>query len=269
VILLLKGKGDGGTNMEMRNSQVFLKDVLGEMKEIVKLPDQGCTSEVSRIVTGDRTYVLKTAFKEKYREWLKSEAEVLESLSLQRSIPMPRFYGFREDEHASHLLMSFEKGMTLTAALKNAGSTLEKQSLIRSFGQFIMQLHKQEPVFKLDSDWLETQLNRAHIYAESGQADGSLELLEQLIADKPNYVKQTMIHGDCTTDNVLVIDGEVRMFIDVAGMTLGDPRYDEALAIRKIRNNPELLAAFYEGYTRYRVTEEEFRYFEEGLYEFF
>ncbi|MCM3572538.1 phosphotransferase [Mesobacillus subterraneus] len=255
--------------MEMRNSQEFFKDVLGEIKEIVKLPDQGCTSEVSGIVTGDGTYLLKSAFKEKYREWLKSEAEILESLSLQRSIPVPRYYGFMEDEHASHLLMSFEKGITLTAALKNAESIWEKQRLFRSFGQFIMQLHEQEPVFKTDFDWLETQLKRARIYAESGQADGSLQLLDQLIVNKPNYVKQTMIHGDSTTDNVLLIDGEVRMFIDVAGMTLGDPRYDEALAIRKIRNNPELLAAFYEGYTRYRVTEEEFRYFEEGLYEFF
>ncbi|MBT2636883.1 MULTISPECIES: phosphotransferase [unclassified Bacillus (in: firmicutes)] len=255
--------------MEMRNSQAFFKDVLGEIKKIVKLPDQGCTSEVSRIFTGDGTYLLKSAFKEKYREWLKSEAEVLESLSLQRSIPVPRLYGFMEDEHASHLLMSFEKGISLTAALKNAGSSCEQQRLIRSFGQFMMQLHEQEPVFMTDSDWLETQLNRARKYAESGQADGSLELLEQLIANKPNYVKQTMVHGDCTSDNVLVIEGEVRVFIDVAGMTLGDPRYDEALATRKIRNNPELLAAFYEGYTRYRVTDEEFQYFEEGLYEFF
>ena len=253
----------------MRGRQGVFEDIIGEINKVEKLPDQGCTSEVCRIVTGERIYLLKSAFKQKYREWLKVEAEVLEGLSFQRSISVPRFYGFTEDEHASHLLMSFEEGITLTAALNIAGSNFEKQRLIRSFGQFIMQLHEQEPVFKRDSDWLETQMNKACIYAESGQADGSLELLKQLIASKPNYVQQTMIHGDCTTDNVLVIDGEVRMFIDVAGMTLGDPRYDEALATRKIRKNPELLAAFYEGYTRHTVTEEEFRYFEEGLYEFF
>ncbi|WP_102262398.1 phosphotransferase family protein [Mesobacillus jeotgali] len=253
----------------MRNSNVFFKDVLGEIKKIEKIPEQGCTSEVSMIVTGDGTYILKSVFKEKYREWLKLEAEVLESLSFQRPIPVPWFYGFTEEEHASHLLMSFEEGITLTAALRNAGTNQEKRRLIRSFGQFIFQLHNQEPVFKTDSDWLETQLKRARKYAESGQADGSLELLEQLIANKPEHVKQTMIHGDCTTDNVLVIYGEVRMFIDVAGMTRGDPRYDEALAIRKFRHNPELVSAFYEGYTRHRVTDDEFRYFEKGLYEFF
>jgi len=96
-----------------------------------------------------------------------------------------------------------------------------------------------------------------------------LKLLESLILNRPLPVNQTMIHGDCTTDNVLVIDGEVSMFIDVAGMTVGDPRYDESLAIRNIINEPELLEAFYEGYSRYRVTMKEFKYFAEGLYEFF
>ena len=78
-----------------------------------------------------------------------------------------------------------------------------------------------------------------------------------------------MIHGDCTTDNVFVMDGEIKLFIDVAGMTIGDPRYDVSLAIRKFVDNPELLNAFYEGYTRYRVSKDEFQYFDEGLYEFF
>ncbi|CAM3722350.1 phosphotransferase [Mesobacillus thioparans] len=93
--------------------------------------------------------------------------------------------------------------------------------------------------------------------------------MRQLESDQPQKVKQTTIHGDCTTDNELVVDGEVSLFIDVAGMTLGDPRYDESLAIRKFRDMPELLASFYEGYTRYRISDNEFRYFEEGLYEFF
>lgn len=259
----------GDRNIDMTSSQVLFEDIIGEVIKIEKLPEQGCTSEVSRIVTEDGTYILKSAFKKKYREWLKVEAEVLGSLSFQRSIPVPRFYGFTEDEHTSHLLMSCEQGITLTAALRNAETVSERQRLIRSFGQFIMKLHDQEPGFKTDSDWLETQLKRGRIYAESGQADGSLDLLKQLIANKPQPVKQTMIHGDCTTDNVLVIDGEVRMFIDVAGMTLGDPRYDEALAIRKFRHNPEWLTAFYEGYTRHKITDEEFSFFEEGLYEFF
>lgn len=82
-------------------------------------------------------------------------------------------------------------------------------------------------------------------------------------------MKQTMIHGDCTTDNVLVMNGKVKMFIDVAGMTVGDPRYDEALAVGRFMKNPELLDAFYEGYNRYKINKEEYQYFDEGLYTFF
>lgn len=104
---------------------------------------------------------------------------------------------------------------------------------------------------------------------EQGVAEGGMALLESLILRKPAPVPASMIHGDCTTDNVLVTDGEVYLFIDVAGMTVGDPRYDESLATRRFRNDPELLDAFYEGYTRYRVTEEERQYFHEGLYAFF
>jgi hypothetical protein len=61
----------------------------------------------------------------------------------------------------------------------------------------------------------------------------------------------------------------VGVFIDVAGMTFGDPRYDEALAIRKFLDHPDYMEAFYQGYTRHRITKEEYEYFEEGLYMFF
>jgi aminoglycoside phosphotransferase (APT) family kinase protein len=252
----------------MRNSQILLQDIVGELITLEKLPEQGWTSEVSRIVTKSGTYLLKSAFKEKYRDWLRAEAMVLMSLEDGSEIPVPTYKGFIEEDDRSHLIMSFEKGITLTAALREAGTLSEKERLIRSFGRFVQKLHEQDPVFNSEGDWLDAQLRRAQLYAEKRQSEGSLELLEQLKSSKPQNVKQTMIHGDCTTDNVLVINGEVEIFIDVAGMTVGDPRYDEALAIRKFRHHPDLLAAFYKGYTRYRVSQEEFQYFE-GLYDFF
>lgn len=52
-------------------------------------------------------------------------------------------------------------------------------------------------------------------------------------------------------------------------LTVGDPRYDEALAVGRYMENPELLNAFYEGYTRYKISKEEYQYFDEGLYTFF
>ncbi|MGM7722900.1 phosphotransferase [Metabacillus sp. Hm71] len=166
--------------------------------------------------------------------------------------------------------MSFEDGITLTSALNLAKSTTEKKSLIRSFGQFLHHLHEKKDLqnFKQENNWLEERLVKAQSYVENGQTDGNLELLNQLNSNKPIPVQQTMIHGDYTTDNVLVVNGKVELFIDVSGMTVGDPRYDESLAIGKFIHNPEYIHAFYEGYKRYKVTKEELRYFE-GLYEFF
>ncbi|MDP4552308.1 aminoglycoside phosphotransferase family protein [Alkalihalobacillus macyae] len=169
--------------------------------------------------------------------------------------------------------MSFEIGLTLTTALKKARNQHEKCTLIKSFGKLVCGLHETNPVGSLHSekDWICEQLSKAERYLESGNTDGDLELLQKLKLNLPSRVQQTMIHGDCTTDNVMVLDGdgEVRLFIDVAGMTIGDPRYDESLAIRKWINNEEYITAFYEGYIRYRVTKQEFEYFKEGLYEFF
>jgi aminoglycoside phosphotransferase (APT) family kinase protein len=248
-----------------------VEGIIGKVNSVEIMAEQGCTSEVSRVEANGKTYVLKSAFKEKYRNWLAVEAHVLERLIDEKFIPVPRYYGFFEQEDGSHLLMSYEQGITLTAALRSAESFSKKERLIRSFGQFLQQLHELEPleVFQQDENWLDSQLSRAQTYVENGQTDGTFKLLEHLRAIKPRCVRQTMIHGDCTTDNVLVVEGEVRMFIDVAGMTIGDPRYDEALAIGRFIQSTEYLKAFYEGYTRYKVTKNEYEYFDEGLYTFF
>ncbi|MEL3971178.1 aminoglycoside phosphotransferase family protein [Rossellomorea oryzaecorticis] len=251
--------------------KVKIEEVTGCIHKTNVLDEQGWTSEVRRVYTGDRSYLLKSSYKGKYRTWLKEEAQVLKKLTGNTVISVPEYYGLIEEKDGDHLIMSFEDGMSLTAALSKAASETERKSLIRSFGRFLHEFHDQEPIdfFRSEGDWLEGQLLKAQHYAENGQCDGSLTLLENLKTDRPSPVKQTIIHGDCTTDNVMVIDGVVQLFIDVAGMTVGDPRYDESLAIRKFMNNTEYVTAFYDGYTRYKVTKKEFQYFDEGLYEFF
>jgi len=118
-------------------------------------------------------------------------------------------------------------------------------------------------------NWLSRQLKKAERYLEHGQTEGCLQLLEKLKSNKPLPVGQTIIHGNCTTDNILVINGEVQLFIFVAGMTIGDPRYGESLAVRNLINNEKYVGAFYDGYKRYKVSKQGFQYFEKGLYEFF
>lgn len=243
---------------------------VGGITDIHKLANQGCTSEVRKITAGSGCYLLKSSYDDRYRQWLRNEAIVLEKLAGD-IIPVPKYVGFVEELAASHLIMSFEEGITLTAALEQAGHDAERKALLKSFGIILQSLHEMEVIDSLDErqDWLDRQLAIAEKYVLQGQTEGSLELLKKLKVHKPQPVKQTIIHGDCTTDNVLVMDGEVRLFIDVAAMTVGDPRYDEALAIGRFIDKPDDLEAFYEGYKRYRVSKEEYTYFDEGLYEFF
>jgi aminoglycoside phosphotransferase (APT) family kinase protein len=242
---------------------------IGKITAIKQMPEQGCTSEVHLIETPEHYYILKSSFKDKYRAWLKSEAEVLRD-GRYGNIPLPAFHAFFEEKGASHLIMSYVDGISLTSALKNACSETENKKLITSFGEFLNRLHEAGPFSpEKEHSWLENQLVLARNYLDSGQSEGDMNLLERMIAHKPDPVHQTIIHGDCTTDNVLVVDGKVGVFIDVAGMTFGDPRYDEALAIREFLDHPDYMEAFYQGYTRHRITKEEYEYFEEGLYMFF
>lgn len=247
-----------------------LEAFLGEITDIHKLANQGCTSEVQKIITANASYLLKSSYDNRYREWLRNEAIVLQKLRYKK-IPVPHYVGFVEEKDASHLIMSFEEGATLTSALRSAESEAERKVLLKSFGQLLQELHETEVLETLyeHEDWLERQLITAEKYVMQGQTEGSLELLKKLKSNKPQPVTQTIIHGDCTTDNVLVINGEVRLFIDVAAMTVGDPRYDESLAIGRFIDKPDYLYAFYEGYKRNRVSKEEYSYFDEGLYEFF
>ena len=245
-----------------------IERLIGPFHKMVRLAEQGCTSEVSQVMTDNGSFLLKSSFQAKYREWLKTEADVLERLR-GTEVPVPRYHGFMEYKDSSHLLMSFEDGASLSTCLGNARSDDESKSLIKAFGSFLFDLHQMSvPSLASSPVWLDQQLAKAEIYARRGEADGSLELLQKLKENKPAPVRQTVIHGDCTTDNILVLEKGL-IWIDVAGMKIGDPRCDECLAIRKLRGNSEYIEAFYEGYTRYRVSEDEFTYFNNGLYEFF
>ena len=62
------------------------QEIVGEINKVLVLAEQGCTSEVRQLVTDQGSYILKSSFKKKYRDWLKSEANVLESLNNQNLI---------------------------------------------------------------------------------------------------------------------------------------------------------------------------------------
>ncbi|MGG4547692.1 aminoglycoside phosphotransferase family protein [Rossellomorea marisflavi] len=243
-----------------------IERLAGQIRQHKLLEEQGCTSEVSRIETGEGTFILKKASHPRYRDWLKKEAQALQRV--QEHVAVPGFMGFWESARDSYLLMEYIEGISLTSALKEVDDGGERLVLIRSFGDFLHRFHERAPLVGGEKgDWLERVWEEAEPYVRAGETDGDIALLEQLKEERPASVNPTMIHGDCNPDNVLVVDNEVNCFIDVSGMTVGDPLYDESLAIGKFKG--EERDAFYDGYKRYRVSDEEFTYFYHGMYELF
>lgn len=66
-----------------------IEEIIGKINRVDVLDEQGWTSEVRRIVTVKGSYLLKSAFKEKYRMWLKEEAKILEKINQEKQIPVP------------------------------------------------------------------------------------------------------------------------------------------------------------------------------------
>ena len=248
----------------------LFEQIIGEVKTLDFPSKQGATSEVVIVQASNGDFVCKTATNSLYRTWLAKEADNLKVLSKYSAIQTPEIYQYVETDSESHLLMSLEKGVPLREALKSSRSEAERAALLTSFGQLLKELHEVELVseMKREQPWLERQLEIAAYNLANYPVDGDEVLLQKLKENLPNPIEQTMIHGDCTIDNVLVTEGQVHMFIDVGGMAVGDPRYDVALAIRSIKQNLDDLQAFYRGYGRKPISEEEYIYFE-GLYEFF
>lgn len=256
---------------EMYAWEVDVIKHIGEIQDIYKLPFQGWTAEVYQITNKHQHYLLKIASKKNYRLWLKQEAEAMKRYQDRKGFSIPKYYQFWEDSQHSYLLMSFINGVPLRIALERAKSEKEKQQLLVSFGLFLNQFHSipvENPQLSTEQ-WLNDELQKALQSVQNNECDGTMELWEHIQRHRPSSNTPTFIHGDCTIDNVLVVNGEVAYFIDIAGMTTGDPRYDEALAIRKMIHHPRDLASFYEGYNRKPMTTLEFTYFNHGLYEFF
>jgi len=246
-----------------------IEQQVGSIDSIRPVAEQGGTAIVYYVKTLDGIYILKQASLPRYREWLAQEATVMQTFKSQQHITIPTYIDYMKDEQQDYLLMSYIAGETLTTTLENA-SERQRLELIRGFGRFLRQLHTKEISSAHSSqDWLDKQLLQADHYMKQGWTSGSSELLHALSTKHPEPVPATWIHGDCTTDNLLVRDNAIVAFIDLAGMTVGDRRYDEALATRSFGTDIKMLDAFYSGYGFSPISEETFRFFDDGLYEFY
>ncbi|WP_410501304.1 aminoglycoside phosphotransferase family protein [Exiguobacterium acetylicum] len=248
-------------------TRLIIEQLTGPVESFEKLSEQGGTSTVYRVETKTGTYLLKTTTKARYQEWLAEEAIVLKDWMKREPGFLPEYVGYLKTEQHSHLLMGWREGMTLTKALEQATNE-QRIQLWQTFGTYLFHFHQRTAV-GTSSDWLTERLMTAERYVASAWTSGTMDLLKRLKSSCPNPIAASWIHGDCTTDNLLVATDGSMSFIDVGAMRPGDRRYDIALAISPIIDDREALDAFYQGYRFARLTTSEFDYFEHGLYTFF
>jgi aminoglycoside phosphotransferase (APT) family kinase protein len=251
-----------------------IKRKIGMIYRIASPRRQGYTSQVAIIGSERGTFVKGSRF----CGWLANEVCVLDALGAT-SVPVPAVLGFTEEmdgeQPQAWLLMEHLKGETVRHALFYEHDPAKRAQILFAFGEVLARIHETPVPDKWigqGGNWLDLILVQAEHNLNNGEVKALAGLLEQLKKNKPATFRQTLIHGDYTIDNVIVHNGKVSGVIDWSGSAFGDPRYDVVLAIRPKPNafqTDEDLDAFFAGYGEKIVSEEEYRYFAEGLYSFF
>ena len=242
----------------------------------IRFPRQGYTSDVGLIENNQGCYALKRTKGELFCSWLNREISVLNCLTNQTKLPVPKVKKFveQENQRQSWALLEFLEGETLRTALFTEKNNEKRQEMIFNFGAFLCQIHNTPCPKELiyEQKWIDQMLYQAEYHLENYKVDGNEKLLNIIKTNKPNDYKQTLIHGDFTIDNVLVSNGVITGVIDWGSGAYGDPRYDVSLAIRPKPNAFEKeidRVIFFEGYGEKIIDDNVYDYFVNGLYEFF
>jgi len=260
---------------------ISLHEIPGEIMDNLgtvinmKYPRQGHTSDIGIVESARGCFIIKRTKGEQYCSWLSQEVHVLSCLR-STELPIPAVYQHVEQksENQSWALLQYFEGETLRHSLLHEKNSNKRHEMIFNFGAILSKVHSTEWPLEIngDSDWLDEMLRRAEYNLKHYLVDGTADLLQFLKTNKPLPIQNTLIHGDFTIDNVLVHDGKLTSIIDWSSRGFGDPRYDISLAIRPKPNAFEIqseIDIFYDGYGKKILSEQEYRYFKEGLNEFF
>ncbi|WP_430787428.1 phosphotransferase family protein [Virgibacillus flavescens] len=252
-----------------------IREYLGTIHSI-QFPIQGDTSDVGIMESSEGTYALKRTKEELFNSWLSKEVSVLNVLTAQTDLPVPKVNKFVEqtDKKENWALFDYIEGETIKSALETEENQEKRMEIIFNFGKILAEIHSTPPPKSLmhNQSWIDDMLQEAEYNLINYTVDGSRDLLHDIKINKPKAHKQTLIHGDYTIDNVLVHNGKISGVIDWGSGAFGDPRYDVSLAIRPkpgAFENEADTQTFFEGYGRKIISKKDYDYFVHGIYEFF
>lgn len=260
--------------MNVTDIPIYLLDQIGSIHKI-SLPQQGHTSLVIKIETREHQFIIKKTEHELYNEWLLEEYNALQSIS-SAGIPVPKVHAFHKQGKSRWLLMDYIEGISLRHFLAGKPDPKDRERVIAEYGLSLKQIHETKCPANLhrqsDISWLDSMFTQAGHNLKNYGVAGTEELLVRLRDTPLQPVENTFIHGDYHTNNVLVQHNKVVGIIDWPRAAFGDPRFDIALAIRPKQGVFDQTGdkdIFLEAYDRLTITEEEYLFFQEGLYQFF
>jgi aminoglycoside phosphotransferase len=267
-----KGEEEDRT-MEIYDIPDTFIEQIGEIQNI-SFPRQGHTSIVVKVETHTHQFIIKKTEHGLFNEWLSEEYKALLYLSTS-GLPVPKAYAFHVQDKSRWLLMDYIDGISLRHFLSDNPNHRDREKIISQYGLCLKQVHESQCPIGLrnnDQSWIDTMFMNASHNLDNYDVEGTEELLIQLKNDRLEPIENTLIHGDFHTNNVLVKNNNVVGIIDWPRTAFGDPRFDIALAIRPkqgVFDQTRDKEVFFESYGRLRISDEEYRYFQEGIYKFF
>jgi aminoglycoside phosphotransferase (APT) family kinase protein len=186
---------------------VEIRAVTGLVLRFSQIP-QSSTCDIAVVEGTQGASVIKRAVHQPFRDWLRREYTVLRALALA-GLPIPRVCTCLEHTTTTgvcHCMLERRAGVG--------------HDLLFAFGQLLAPVHRCPPPCGLptgDQSSLDGMLRRAAGYLKHYPVDDTPELLAQFEHQCPAPVPATLIHGDYTLDNVLVVQQAVTGLVDWAG----------------------------------------------------
>lgn len=262
-----------------------IRDSLGEITSIVK-PEQGVTSNVVIVESEDKRFILKHSTG-RYVPWLRYEHQVLLALG-KTPVPTAKVHRFVDlgagDTGGCWLLVDYITGEMLTTRLVSPElASDDRCRLFRACGAALAAIHATPPPLCITNHadtWLDVLISSAGREQEKralmfdkdvSETQARREGVLRMERTRPSVESLTLIHGDCSTNNILCVGNDISGIIDWGCAAVGDPRYDIAQVLcvppdwEATEINDDVLA-FFEGYGTPPVSVDVIRYYQE-LYE--
>lgn len=244
-----------------------ITSTLGPIRSVC-FPEQGYTSRTICVESSAGRFMLKHTTSPRFSLWLQTEYQVLAILSTSSAL-IPRPVMFHACSEADcWLVMEHLPGVPAYTALQREAHLQRRQRIQESLGAALRSIHEILPERSLPQ-----QNPPSPEIPEYGVPGCSLvqpdtDSVPGGVADIP-FVEPRLIHGDFTLRNVLVSGTKVTGIVDWPWGTIGDPRFDLAVATRPLPHafgSSAEIDAFYAGYGAPPLRPDEYRFFI-GLYQ--